>query len=134
MNISYNWLKKYIALDLEPEAVSKILTSIGLEVGGVEEVETIKVLGSLVGFYIDGDAGETHALKMEYRPNTFFIGLTVSSISAAFLILLIALEKTMKKVPFLRAVVSIPDQPALPEATEEINPNENTPSNDESAT
>jgi phenylalanyl-tRNA synthetase beta chain len=32
MNISYKWLKRYINLDLEPEEVSKILTSIGLEV------------------------------------------------------------------------------------------------------
>ena len=95
-----------------------------------EEVETIKVLGSLVGFYIDGDAGETHTLEMAYRPNTFFIGLTVSLISAAFLILLIVLEKTMKKVPFLRAVVSIPDQPALPEETETTETTEEMPESD----
>ena len=57
MNISYNWLKKYIALDLEPEAVSKILTSIGLEVGGVEEVETIKggLQGLVVGAVVEAE-------------------------------------------------------------------------------
>lgn len=57
MNISYNWLKKYIALDLEPEAVSKILTSIGLEVGGVEEVETIKggLAGLVVGAVVEAE-------------------------------------------------------------------------------
>ena len=42
MNISYNWLKNYISIDEKPEAVSRALTSIGLEVGGVEEVQTVK--------------------------------------------------------------------------------------------
>ena len=40
MNISYNWLKRYIALTDDAETVAKILTSIGLEVGTVEKVET----------------------------------------------------------------------------------------------
>ena len=42
MNISYNWLKRYIALNDSAEEVAKILTSIGLEVGKVEKVQTIK--------------------------------------------------------------------------------------------
>lgn len=42
MNISYNWLKDYINLELTPQEVADALTSIGLETGGVEEVETIK--------------------------------------------------------------------------------------------
>ena len=33
MNISYNWLKRYIALTDSAEQVAQILTSIGLEVG-----------------------------------------------------------------------------------------------------
>lgn len=32
MNISYNWLKRYIDLDLPAEQVAGILTDIGLEV------------------------------------------------------------------------------------------------------
>ena len=47
MNISYNWLKRYIALPDDAETVAKILTSIGLEVGTVETVETIR--GGLKG-------------------------------------------------------------------------------------
>ena len=35
MNISYNWLKKYIAADLSAEAMATILTDIGLEVESV---------------------------------------------------------------------------------------------------
>lgn len=47
MNISYNWLKEYVDFDLTPEQLSDALTSIGLETGGVEEVQTIK--GGLEG-------------------------------------------------------------------------------------
>ena len=43
MNISYKWLKRYIALPDNAETVAKILTSIGLEVGTVEAVETIQL-------------------------------------------------------------------------------------------
>ena len=50
MNISYNWLKNYINVDVAPVELSRILTSIGLEVGGVEEVQTIK--GGLEGLVI----------------------------------------------------------------------------------
>lgn len=50
MNISYNWLKDYLDFDLSPDETSAALTSIGLETGGVEEVETIK--GGLAGLVI----------------------------------------------------------------------------------
>lgn len=50
MNISYNWLKNYINVDIEPVELGKALTSIGLEVGGVEEVQTVK--GGLEGLVI----------------------------------------------------------------------------------
>ncbi len=42
MNISYNWLKEYIDFSLTPDETAEALTSIGLEVGTVEEVESIK--------------------------------------------------------------------------------------------
>ncbi|MBR1878596.1 MAG: phenylalanine--tRNA ligase subunit beta [Paludibacteraceae bacterium] len=50
MNISYNWLKRYINLTDDAETVAKILTSIGLEVGTVETVETIR--GGLKGLVV----------------------------------------------------------------------------------
>ncbi len=50
MNISYNWLKRYIALTDSAEQVAQILTSIGLEVGKVEQVQTIK--GGLEGLVV----------------------------------------------------------------------------------
>lgn len=50
MNISYNWLKRYLKTELPAEELAKILTSIGLEVGCVETVQTIK--GGLEGLVV----------------------------------------------------------------------------------
>lgn len=50
MNISYNWLKEYIDFRLSPEELADALTSIGLEVGTVEDVESIR--GGLRGIVI----------------------------------------------------------------------------------
>ncbi len=50
MNISYNWLKEYVSFDLNPNEVAEALTSIGLEVGSVEEVRSVK--GDLEGVVI----------------------------------------------------------------------------------
>lgn len=50
MNISYRWLKDYINIDSSPEEVAAYLTQIGLEVGSMEEVETVK--GGLNGLVI----------------------------------------------------------------------------------
>ncbi|MBP8790947.1 MAG: phenylalanine--tRNA ligase subunit beta [Breznakibacter sp.] len=50
MNISYNWLKNYINIDLAPAKVSEILTSLGLEVGSMEEIQSIK--GGLEGLVV----------------------------------------------------------------------------------
>jgi len=50
MNISYNWLKEYVDFDLAPDEVADALTSIGLETGSVEEVQTVK--GGLEGLVI----------------------------------------------------------------------------------
>jgi phenylalanyl-tRNA synthetase beta chain len=50
MKISYNWLKQYIDTDLSPQEVSEILTNTGLEVEGLEEVQSVK--GGLEGVVI----------------------------------------------------------------------------------
>lgn len=50
MNISYKWLKEYVDFDLTPQEVADALTSSGLEVGALEEVQTIK--GGLKGLYV----------------------------------------------------------------------------------
>ena len=68
MNISYNWLKEYVDFDLTPEQVADALTSIGLETGGVEEVQTIK--GGLEGLVI----GEV--LTCEDHPNSDHLHIT----------------------------------------------------------
>ncbi len=50
MKISYNWLKDYLKCDLGPEEIAAALTSIGLEVDAVEEVEQIP--GGLAGVVV----------------------------------------------------------------------------------
>jgi phenylalanyl-tRNA synthetase beta chain len=50
MKISYNWIKDYLKIDLEPAKISEILTSIGLEIEGMEEWVSIK--GGLEGVVI----------------------------------------------------------------------------------
>ena len=50
MKISYKWLKDYLECDLSPEEVAEALTSIGLEVDGVEQVEEIP--GGLAGVIV----------------------------------------------------------------------------------
>ena len=50
MKISYNWIKDYVKIDLEPAKVAEILTSIGLEIDGMEEWESVK--GGLKGVVI----------------------------------------------------------------------------------
>ena len=68
MNISYNWLKEYVEFDLSPNEVAEALTSIGLEVGSVEEVQSVK--GGLEGIVI----GEV--LTCEPHPNSDHMHIT----------------------------------------------------------
>ena len=50
MKISYNWLKEYINTDLTPENMAEILTDTGLEVEGLDKIESIK--GGLQGVVV----------------------------------------------------------------------------------
>jgi phenylalanyl-tRNA synthetase beta chain len=42
MKLSLNWLKKYLNIAYTPEKIAEMLTIIGLEVEGIEKVESIK--------------------------------------------------------------------------------------------
>ena len=75
MNISYNWLKDYLDFDLQPDEVAAALTSIGLETGGVEEVQTIK--GGLEGLVI----GEV--LTCVEHPNSDHLHITTVNVGGA---------------------------------------------------
>ena len=68
MNISYKWLKEYVDFDLSAEEVSAALTSTGLEVDSLEEVQAIK--GGLQGLYV----GEV--LTCEPHPNSDHMHVT----------------------------------------------------------
>lgn len=68
MNISYKWLKEYVDFDMSAEEVGKALTSVGLEVEAVEEVQSIK--GGLAGLVV----GEV--LTCEAHPNSDHMHVT----------------------------------------------------------
>ena len=68
MNISYKWLKEYVDFNLSAEEVAAALTSTGLEVDSLEEVQAIK--GGLQGLYV----GEV--LTCEPHPNSDHMHVT----------------------------------------------------------
>jgi phenylalanyl-tRNA synthetase beta chain len=68
MTISYKWLSEYLPVPVEPERLSKILTSVGLEVEKMENFEEVK--GGLKGLLI----GEV--LETEQHPNADKLKLT----------------------------------------------------------
>lgn len=68
MNVSYKWLKEYVDFDLSPEKTAEALTSIGLEVDGIEEVQSVK--GGLKDIVI----GEV--LTCEQHPNSDHLHIT----------------------------------------------------------
>ncbi len=68
MTISYSWLSQYLPVQLDPERLSRILTSVGLEVEKMEHFEEVK--GGLKGLVI----GEV--LHTEQHPNADKLKLT----------------------------------------------------------
>ena len=74
MKISYNWIKNYINTDLSPEEIGKILTETGLEVEGIERLESVK--GGLEGVFV----GEV--LSCEKHPDADRLKVTTVSMGA----------------------------------------------------
>ena len=72
MTISYNWLSSYLPVSVEPQKLSKILTSIGLEVESLDAYQSVK--GGLAGVLV----GEV--LTCEQHPNADKLKLTTVSI------------------------------------------------------
>ena len=68
MNISYKWLKEYVDFDLTPQQVCDALTSTGLEVDALEEVQTIR--GGLRGLFVG------QVLTCEPHPNSDHLHVT----------------------------------------------------------
>ncbi|MFI3285083.1 MAG: phenylalanine--tRNA ligase subunit beta [Rikenellaceae bacterium] len=74
MNISYNWLKRYLKSDLSAERVATVLTDIGLEVDSFEKIETIK--GGLQNVLI----GEV--LTCQPHPDSDHLNITTVDVGA----------------------------------------------------
>lgn len=68
MNISYKWLKEYVDFNLTPQEVCDALTSEGLEVDSLEEVQSIK--GGLKGLFVG------KVLTCEAHPNSDHLHVT----------------------------------------------------------
>ena len=68
MNISYKWLKEYVDFELTPQQVCDALTSTGLEVDALEEVQSIR--GGLKGLYVG------QVLTCEAHPNSDHLHVT----------------------------------------------------------
>lgn len=68
MKISYNWLKSYIDIEHTPDDLAELLTSIGLEVAGIETFESIK--GGLKGV-VTG-----RVIACEPHPNSDHLSVT----------------------------------------------------------
>jgi phenylalanyl-tRNA synthetase beta chain len=68
MKIAYNWIKNYISTEHSAEKLGEILTETGLEVEGIEKVETIK--GGLEGVVIG------HVLTKEKHPDADRLNVT----------------------------------------------------------
>ena len=75
MNISYKWLKEYVDFDLTPQQVCDALTSTGLEVDALEEVQSIK--GGLKGLYVG------KVLTCEAHPNSDHLHVTTVDLGKA---------------------------------------------------
>lgn len=71
MNISYNWLKEYINTDLTAQQIADTITSIGLEVDHIEEVESIRgglkglVIGEVKTFINHPDSDHLHITTVD---------------------------------------------------------------------
>ena len=68
MQISYNWLKQFIKLDIAPEETAEILTNLGLEVEGINAYESLK--GGLKGVVVG------HVISCEQHPNADKLRIT----------------------------------------------------------
>ena len=68
MNISYNWLGRYIDFNGSPEELSKLLTACGLEVESIEPFESVK--GGLKGLVVG------HVLTAVKHPNADKLTIT----------------------------------------------------------
>ena len=75
MEISYKWLKEYVDFDLTPQETADALTSCGLEVDALEEVQTIK--GGLKGLYVG------KVLTCEMHPNSDHLHITTVDLGKA---------------------------------------------------
>jgi phenylalanyl-tRNA synthetase beta chain len=68
MKVSLNWLRQYLAIDIDPTTIGEVLTGTGLEVEGMEKVESIP--GGLAGVVVG------HVLECGKHPGADRLSLT----------------------------------------------------------
>lgn len=109
MKISYNWLQQYLPVPVEIEKLSKILTSIGLEVENIENYESIK--GSLQGLIIG------KVISCIKHPNADKLSLTTVNIGSENLLHIVCgapnvqAEQTVVVAPIGTTIYPLSGQP-----------------------
>jgi len=81
MKVAYNWLKNYIDTDIDPEKIADILTDSGLEIDGMQKIQTIK--GGLEGLVV----GEV--LTKEKHPNADKLNCTTINVGGEAALLIV---------------------------------------------
>ncbi|MEN8224090.1 MAG: phenylalanine--tRNA ligase subunit beta [Bacteroidota bacterium] len=74
MKVSYNWLKRYIDIDMDADKLAELLTDSGLEVEGIEKFLSVK--GGLEGIVI----GEV--ITCQKHPNADKLSITTVDVGA----------------------------------------------------
>lgn len=101
MKISYNWLRHYVDTDISAEEMATILTETGLEVEGVERIETVKggldgvVVAEVLSCEKHPDADKLKVTKVTYNDEVLQVVCGAPNVAAGQKVLLATVGTTL---------------------------------------